>query len=186
MWWRPASPPLMPLTAHSVQPRPWGCTSKTTLAQNFYSKFQAFLPWYLHTKLLLIITCRFSLPDPNVYRTTTRERTFEKKKFNEFKRRSFYDMQVLLWFCFKHAFRDWQMPSSAEHGGRADQIPWRSYPGRPMPCPLHAGHAPELLRQKLIMLPVSPWFVYVNKVSNVFSLVLCFILFDNTCIANAW
>ena len=36
----------------------------------------------------------FSLPDPNVFRTTTRERTFEKKKFNEFKRRSFYDMQV--------------------------------------------------------------------------------------------
>ena len=36
----------------------------------------------------------FSLPDPNVFRTTTRERTFEKKNFNDFKRRSFYDMQV--------------------------------------------------------------------------------------------
>merc|ERR1712032_172554 len=36
----------------------------------------------------------YNLPDPNVYRTTTRERTFEKKKFNEFKRRSFYDMQL--------------------------------------------------------------------------------------------
>merc|ERR1712149_142160 len=36
----------------------------------------------------------YNLPDPNVFRTTTRERTFEKKKFNEFKRRSFYDMQL--------------------------------------------------------------------------------------------
>ena len=45
------------------------------------------------------IWCLSSLPDPNVFRTTTRERTFEKKKFNEFKRRSFYDMQVDARLC---------------------------------------------------------------------------------------
>ena len=41
-----------------------------------------------------------------MYRTTTRERTFEKKKFNEFKRRSFYDMQVNLGFVSDPPFSD--------------------------------------------------------------------------------
>ena len=80
-----------------------------------------------------------SLPDPNVFRTTTRERTFEKKKFNEFKRRSFYDMQVECRLEKREKKRISNAIFSVEHRGRADQVPWRGHPGWTVPCPLYAG-----------------------------------------------
>ena len=107
-----------------------------------------------------IIFCHFSLPDPNMYRTTTRERTFEKKKFNEFKRRSFYDMQVNFGFVSDMPFSD--MVTNAlflswtRRQGRSStlvKLPlWASATSPTCrPCfraseatPLHALHVPDM------------------------------------------
>ena len=95
-----------------------------------------------------------------MYRTTTRERTFEKKKFNEFKRRSFYDMQVNLGFVSDLLFSD--MVTNAlflswtQRQGRSStlvKLPWWASATSPTcrPCsraseatPIHALHVPDM------------------------------------------